>query len=202
MDLTGEVYFRLLVLGIDPENSRRWMCKCSCGNEISVRKNGLRYGSAKSCGCFKSEQISASKKQHGQSSNANRSGTYSSWASMKTRCSNPKRPNYHNYGGRGIRVCDRWQEFSNFLEDMGDRPVGLTLERIDVDGHYCPENCRWASRKEQARNSRTNVLISVGGEYKPIAQASEETGVSRHTYYNQIAKGLLVSRTKRGTRCV
>lgn len=118
---------------------------------------------------------------------------YFVWAGMKNRCYNKRdKANYGWYGGRGIRICDRWLSkdgFSNFVKDMGDRPKGYTLDRIDVNGGYCPENCRWASAKEQARNRRTNIRVCVDGKITTPLEISKQTGVCEETIRSRIRHG-------------
>lgn len=118
-----------------------------------------------------------------------RSPIYGIWRSMRSRCENPKDAAFHNYGGRGITVCDRWQSFENFLADMGERPAGMSLDRIDNDSGYAPENCRWASRARQARNSRQARLLTVDGETLALADWSDRFGVKIGTIWARVAKG-------------
>lgn len=148
-DLLGKVFSYLTVVGWEGNNSGRgnvWLCKCKCGNEILAYTSQLNSGNVTSCGC-KRKDISA-KHYHSDSP------TYKSWEMMIQRCTNPNHDEYKNYGARNITVCDRWKSFENFLNDMGNKPVDKSLDRIDNNGNYEPLNCKWSSVKEQAYNTR------------------------------------------------
>lgn len=121
------------------------------------------------------------------------SGTrvYQVWASMIKRCENPAEKNYRHYGGRGIRVCDRWRHsFEAFIADMGERPDGMTLDRVNVDGNYEPGNCRWATYAEQSRNTRRNRRLLVGGKSMTVTDAARALGVRRWTLYDRLDRGV------------
>jgi hypothetical protein len=160
IDLVAQRFERWLVVGFSHIQSGKayWLCRCDCGNERAVGGDRLRNGKAKSCGCLNIETASSRLRKHGHSAYANAGKStreYNSWVSMKQRCYNPLSAKFKDYGARGIKVCDRWlHSFANFLADMGLRPVGTTLDRIDSDGDYQPSNCRWATPLEQRHNRR------------------------------------------------
>lgn len=166
-----------------------WLCRCDCGAETKVCTNQLLTGRSKSCGCKIGENISKARSVHGHTAGGN-SRTYRIWANMVTRCHNPKADNWAHYGGRGIKVCDRWRgSFSAFLEDMGPAPDKLTLDRIDSEGPYEPLNCRWTTRLEQANNKRNTRFITVNGERMTVPQASRRFGLSYSLLHSRIASG-------------
>lgn len=118
-----------------------------------------------------------------------KSKTYKSWSTMRERCTNPKKSSFKDYGGRGINVCDRWSTFENFYADMGDRPRGMTLERVNPDGNYEPNNCKWASSHEQARNKRSNRRITFNGETRIISDWDKALGFSKGVISNRLKRG-------------
>lgn len=157
-DITLQRFGRLVALWPQNKDKRGlylWLCLCDCGRETVVRGSDLREGKTKSCGCLHDELASKRNFRHGHSKGTR---TYRSWMAMRDRCRYSNHKDYEHYGGRGIKVCERWQSFENFLADMGERPVGLTLDRIDPNGNYEPGNCRWATWSEQRENQCRSVL--------------------------------------------
>ena len=152
----GDRYGRLLVEareGSDKFGNRLWRCRCDCGKTVRVSSTRLAKGDTLSCGCYARDMVIARSTKHG----LHGTPEYRSWQAMQSRCTNPKMHNFMRYGGRGITVCDRWcgeQGFATFLADMGERPEGTTIDRVDVNGNYEPGNCRWATPKEQRANQR------------------------------------------------
>ena len=156
--LKGRRYGRLFVLrpvGLVPNNGGiLWLCWCACGKFCVTRSGTLQNGGTTSCGCLRSERTAAAKTLHGHTKGHGFSRTYNTWRAMIARCCNPHGRDYRYYGGRGIKVCKRWRVFTNFLADMGERPVGKTSDRKNVNGNYTKSNCRWATKSTQMRNRR------------------------------------------------
>lgn len=154
----GQVFGRLQVMSDRPakivNGHKHWECTCVCGNKTVVAGSHLNNGNTQSCGCFGKECAVKSVTTHGKSS----SRVYRTWAGMIRRCSAVKCSHYSRYGGRGISVCDRWKDFNNFYSDMGDPPEGMSIDRIDNDLGYSPENCRWATQRTQTQNSSRTKL--------------------------------------------
>lgn len=152
MDMQGKKIGRLLVkspAGRNKHGALLWLCLCDCGLEVITTGNNMRNGKAKSCGCLKIETASNLNRTHGLS----KTKTYAIWKGMIRRCENPNEQNYQYYGARGIKVCDRWRnDYKNFLADMGEKPQGLSIDRINNSGDYEPSNCRWSDVFRQASN--------------------------------------------------
>lgn len=184
VDLTGRIFGRLIVIkqnGTDKKGHALWLCKCNCGQEKEITSNSLVCNLTKSCGCLRKEKLTT----HGHS----KTKIYKIWTSMIQRCINTKYKEYKNYGGRGIKVCKRWLKFENFLEDVGEKPTGLSLDRIDNNGNYCLENHRWATKIEQARNMRKNINIVFNNENKCISAFAYEYKINRRTLKSRIDNG-------------
>lgn len=153
---------------------RYWECVCDCGKTKQVAQSSLLKGISQSCGCLSAELASARRKTHGRS----RTTEHTVWLGMKQRCTDPNYPAYKHYGGRGISVCSRWDDFEMFLADMGPRPDGMTLDRYpDVNGNYEPGNCRWSTAKQQANNKRNNQVFQLHGKEMTVSEISDLTGV-------------------------
>lgn len=185
-------YGKLLIIGeMHRREGRTWvMCACDCGVLKDIRADHLKSGNSTSCGCDRLVKLKDKIKIHGDSG----SREHFSWCSMKRRCTNPSDAGYMNYGGRGIKVCERWMEFSNFIDDMGRAPsVEYTIDRIDNDGDYCPENCRWATKMQQARNRRNNKIVEIDGVKKTLEEWSRGSPIT----YQGIRYRLLVGWSER-----
>lgn len=165
----------------------RWLCQCECGNTKVILRSALMTGRTRSCGCLFTETVKICRLINGVK--RNRKGAYSSWTQMKSRCSDKNASGYEYYGGRGIKVCNRWKSFDLFYEDMGDRPEGFSIDRIDVNGDYKPENCKWSSISEQSYNRRNNRHIELNGEIKPLGKWIEQFGISRSCITGRLRRG-------------
>lgn len=181
VDRIGQCFGRLTVLrlaGRDARSNAILTCICACGTTTEVLCCSLVSGDVQSCGCLQEEV----RVKHGM----HRTPEYNTWKGMIQRCTNDKHPAYTRYGGCGVSVCPRWLKFENFYADMGQRPVGRSLDRIDNNGPYCKENCRWATRKEQCNNRKSNRVLVLGGRSQTLAQWASELGVKPVTLYNRL----------------
>jgi hypothetical protein len=189
-NLVGLRFGRLIV--ISDTNMRNkcghiiWTCRCDCGNDVMISSSNLRSGHSASCGCLARERSINKNTIHGCSSIRTRG--YGVWMELIQRCTNHNNKGYYKYGGRGIKVCDRWLKFENFLADMGECPEDMSLERIDNDGDYCKENCKWATRHEQNRNKRNNVWVELNGERMIITDAIRILCIASATFYLYMKK--------------
>ena len=196
-DLAGRRFGALTVIELIGRSGRQrlWMCRCDCGTTGPSTTYQLTHADPHACECGKPRRPSSASNtgrlDHGHSRNRRGSPEYRVWQSMIQRCTNPARANYGRYGGRGISVCDRWRRFVNFLADMGPRPDGTTLDRVDSDGNYEPGNCRWATLAQQATNTRRTVLVAHNGETRCIAEWARIVGIKQSTVWNRIkAQGM------------
>lgn len=186
-NLIGRKFGKLTVIGLSdrtPAGRQKWICECECGGKRSTTGGNLKRGMNISCGCVKPGPSS-----HGHCVGGE-TPTYRVWNHMRSRCQNTKSQFYRHYGGRGISVCERWQRFENFLQDMGPRPDGLSLDRIDNNGNYEPENCRWATNAHQQLNKRTSRLLTAHGKTQNLSLWADEYGIRRPTLAARLGRGI------------
>lgn len=192
-DLNGRCFGRLTVMylvGTNRHHKAVWKCRCRCGQTVDVIASKLISGWTSSCGCFKRERCRASKMKHGHAAYRTKSAEYQVWVAMIRRCKKDKR-----YTSRGILVCARWLSFSNFISDMGRRPSSyFSIERIDNNKGYTPSNCKWATFKQQARNTQRTRKICFKGERKSLAEWVERFRLSYHTVKKRLNRGWPVVR--------
>lgn len=194
IDMTGKKCGRWTVLRQGKTDRRKrihWTCRCECGTERDVEGTNLRGGHSISCGCFSSDTSRELNTTHGMT------GTriYDIWRGMMSRCYNSAVASYPDYGGRGIKVCDRWHVFENFFADMGHRPSDdLTMDRINNNGDYCPENCRWATKKEQVSNRRNCIYIDTPDGKITISEAARRAGISWFAMRSRVRQNLPLDR--------
>lgn len=189
LDLTGQRFGRLTVINESKEKlggEVAWLCKCDCGNQTVIRAHSLRTGYTKSCGCLHKETFTS--KKHGCASKNGKNRLYRIWCNMKNRCNDPHNPKYHIYGGKGIKVCEPWNDFVSFQNDMessylehvkihGER--NTTIDRIDSNLDYNPDNCRWATYTIQGNNTSATRKIEFNGETHTLREWSNITGISK-----------------------
>lgn len=184
IDISGQKFGKLSVIERVSNNYARaasWFCRCDCGGSVVATGNSLRSGNRVSCGCKRFP------KTHGMS----KTPIYYVWATMRRRCENPNNSSYHDYGGRGIKVCLRWHSFDNFYADMGDRPSDYhEIDRIDNNGAYSPDNCRWAKKDIQAANKRNNRFITACGETLHITEWARRLGCQHSAIIARLKSGM------------
>lgn len=189
-DLTGQQFNQLTVMVFAGRKPRIggafWRCQCTCGNQVIVRTGDLKKGQ-QSCGCLGSRnKIGDNNRTHGMSG----SPIYAVWSSMLHRCELPSDTNYPKYGAKGIKVCERWQKFENFLADMGPRPSSeYSIDRKESTGDYTPDNCRWATVSEQNRNKRSARMLTLNGETRNMIDWANRLGISAGTIWNRLKLG-------------
>lgn len=209
-NLIGKKFGRLTVVDYAEDNvsasgyhTVMWKCVCECGKFVVVRGKCLTSGVTKSCGCFQKSSMSSRVSKH------HKSGTrlYAIWNSMRQRCNNPRNRAYHNYGGRGITICHEWDSFEEFQRwayftgyDEAAERGKCTLDRVDVNGMYSPDNCRWSDMREQSNNKRNTIYIEYQAQEKPISQWADETGLDYSTIWKRHKLELPTTKVLQSTR--
>jgi hypothetical protein len=184
-DLTGQRFGRLVAISY--AGTSKWLCKCDCGREIATKAQSLKDGVTRSCGCLRIEMFKTSVRTHGRSHDS----VYRTWRAMINRCENKNLEGYYLYGGKGVRVCERWRNsFEAFLEDMGEKPSPAhSIDRIDGSLDYSPDNCRWATKREQADNTSRNTHLTFQGETLNVTQWARKLGINPITLFWRLANG-------------
>ncbi len=173
-------------------SSHMWHCRCDCGKEVLVARQGLTSGQTASCGCLFSEMMAERNRQH-STHGLSKSKVYHIWRNMHQRCRNPHHTSYSRYGARGIKVCARWASFENFLADMGQPPDdSYTLDRINTQGNYEPGNCRWATPRQQANNRNSNRYLEYGGQRRTLSEWAAITGIHPKSLSKRLEYGWTV----------
>jgi len=191
IDLTGKKIGRLLVIqrsGYAGSKHIKWLCECKCGKKVFVSGDSLRQHATQSCGCLCKEQVSKAKTKHGDA----KKRLYTIWGLMKRRCDNINCKDYKDYGGRGIKICNEWREYLSFKQWALDNGYtnDLSIERKNVNGNYEPDNCCWATQKEQQNNKRNNKSITYNGKTQNMCQWAEELGFNYSTVYARMSRGI------------
>lgn len=198
LDLTGTRFGRITVLGFHSRAGKfiTWYCRCDCGKETVVHGGNLKSGHTRSCGCLEIEVRSKGTMfRHGASANDKETPEFVVWKKIRERCLSQACPAYADYGGRGIGMCQSWQDdFTNFLNDMGPRPPGTSIDRINNDLGYFKENCRWATQIQQANNKRNNIRIEFNGETKTRSEWARHLGFNYPMLQGRLKNGWSVER--------
>ena len=185
IDLTGQRFGQLRITsqaGSSKEGRVMWNCLCDCGKQPIVRGDSLRNGDTKSCGCLRRGRLIETHTIHGKCDTP----AYISWRGMRKRCNDSNNPSYRSHGDRGITICKRWMKFENFYADMGDRPEGMSIERKDNNKGYSPDNCKWATPREQARNRRDNRMVTHNRRTQCLSAWAEELETNYHTLRHRL----------------
>lgn len=195
IDLTGKKVGLITVIRRSSNSHRHWFCKCSCGTTKNIYYVHLARDRIKSCGCLQRKVASQTAKITSRKHGMRRTPTYNSWQGMKSRCYRTTDPDFYRYGARGIKVCDHWKDsFENFYKDMGDRPAGKSLDRIDNDSNYKPENCRWSTCKEQQNNRSSNAIYTYKGRSQNIRAWATEYNIKYGTLQSRLFMGWSIER--------
>lgn len=202
-DITGMVFGRLTAISfLEKRNgSPYWTCKCTCGNESIVRKGGLVNKRSQSCGCLSREWAKSGlhSLKHGLTRKGKGHKLHWVWSAMKERCDNPNVGQYNNYGGRGIKVCEEWYDLSKFhkwaIASGYEEGRKLSIDRIDNNKNYCPENCRWVDQKTQSRNKRNNVILTYNSESRTLVEWAEIIGIHHDTLRGRLRRGWNAEKT-------
>lgn len=189
-DITGLKFGKLTALkrvSNDKYGHAIWLCECECGNQISVLKSSLTTGRTRSCGCLFKQTRHTAAKTHGQS----KTRLFGVWVNMHERCENPHRKDWRYYGGKGVKVCDEWSEFTAFAEwaTRNGYSDNLTIDRVDVNGGYNPDNCRWVSWEKQMNNTTRNRRITADGKTLTLAEWAKESGIKYRTLQWRLSHG-------------
>lgn len=191
IDLSGKIFgsWQVIQRVRIKKNITSWLCKCACGMEGIVNSSHLIGGYSTKCKtCHNAQAVKKRPVKHGHAIRKGFSKEYSTWCSMRTRCNNPNDEHWPNYGGRGIKIDPKWNDFNVFFNDMGNRPRGHTLDRIDNNGNYSKENCRWVTNKIQCANKRTNILFELNGVKKTKTQWAREYNIPYTSFSRMIKK--------------
>lgn len=191
INLMGQQFGRLTIIQCDKRSKSgnyKWLCKCSCGKDTIVSNNNLKNGHTKSCGCLNADLLRTRATKHGHCKKGKVSRTYYCWHSMIKRCTKPNNKAYKNYGGRGIKVCNKWMKFENFLKNMGECPKGMSLDRINNNGNYCKSNCRWTTYNKQNRNKRNNINITFKNKTQCLTDWAKELNCNKYTVIQKLFK--------------
>lgn len=193
IDLTGQRFGKLVVTDFIEvalkSRLAKWRCSCDCGKQIITTGKLLRSGESTSCGCARNASVARANKARLETHGMSGSREYRIWTLMRNRCENHGATNYARYGGRGISVCHSWKNFETFFADMGYAGAGMTLDRIDNDAGYCKENCRWASKQDQANNRTSSRIIEHRGQKKTLSQWADMAGVKVGTLHARLKSG-------------
>jgi hypothetical protein len=187
-DLQGFHFGSLTVLQLGKSNGNGavWLCQCKCGNQKEIRASDMVQGKINSCGCEHVKRIAKANTTHGMKNTR----TYSIWSAMRSRCNRINQ----DYSCRGITYDERWDSFENFYLDMGEVPEGMSIDRIDVNGNYTKENCRWATQEQQSNNKRSSVFIEYNGKKQTVSQWAKELNMNHYTLRSRLKKGLSAER--------